>query len=73
MPLYILESEIWLDWQVQLEMPETEVDKNGLTRVKFRKDGWNFWTWRGHKVHYIKAGNACVQCLRDENGNTAKS
>ena len=39
-----------------MESPETEVDGNGVTRIKLKKQGWSFWTWRGHKIHYIKAG-----------------
>mmetsp|Transcript_28195 Transcript_28195/g.71897 ORF Transcript_28195/g.71897 Transcript_28195/m.71897 type:complete len:372 (-) Transcript_28195:235-1350(-) len=33
-----------------------ETDKNGLQRVKYDKEGWNFWQWQGHKVHWAVAG-----------------
>lgn len=33
-----------------------EQDKNGIARVKYQQSGWNYWTWRGHKIHYIQTG-----------------
>ncbi|KAL2902081.1 Pheophytinase chloroplastic [Bienertia sinuspersici] len=28
----------------------------GLERLPFRPEGYNFWTWRGHKIHYVEQG-----------------
>ncbi|XP_071711113.1 pheophytinase, chloroplastic [Rutidosis leptorrhynchoides] len=28
----------------------------GLERLPFKKDGYKFWTWRGHKIHYVEEG-----------------
>ncbi|KAF5736025.1 Alpha/beta-Hydrolases superfamily protein [Tripterygium wilfordii] len=28
----------------------------GLERLPFKPDGYNFWTWRGHKIHYVVQG-----------------
>ncbi|KAL6993559.1 hypothetical protein U1Q18_011673 [Sarracenia purpurea var. burkii] len=28
----------------------------GLERLPFRPEGYNFWTWRGHKIHYVQQG-----------------
>ncbi len=37
-----------------------EQDANGLTRVKFQEEGWNYWDWAGEfgdfRVHYLQAG-----------------
>ncbi|KAG0581452.1 hypothetical protein KC19_4G253000 [Ceratodon purpureus] len=41
-------------------MAETAVQggssKTGLEQLPYKKDGYNFWTWRGHKVHYVVKG-----------------
>ncbi|XP_068669320.1 pheophytinase, chloroplastic isoform X2 [Aristolochia californica] len=26
-------------------------------RLPFKPEGYNFWTWRGHKIHYVEQGN----------------
>ncbi|XP_059623626.1 pheophytinase, chloroplastic isoform X1 [Cornus florida] len=28
----------------------------GLERLPFKTEGYNFWTWRGHKIHYVEEG-----------------
>ena len=28
----------------------------GLERLPFKAEGYNFWTWRGHKIHYVQQG-----------------
>lgn len=30
----------------------------GIPRVKYDPEGWRYWQWRGHKCHYIAAGEA---------------
>lgn len=25
--------------------------------LPFKEDGYNFWTWRGHKIHYVVEGS----------------
>uniref|UniRef100_J3LG94 AB hydrolase-1 domain-containing protein n=2 Tax=Oryza brachyantha TaxID=4533 RepID=J3LG94_ORYBR len=27
-----------------------------LERLPFKADGYNFWTWRGHRIHYVEQG-----------------
>lgn len=38
--------------------PGLELDANGKSRIPYRPQGWNFWTWQGHKVHYLQAGDS---------------
>ena len=35
---------------------EMEQDSAGLQRLKFRRQGWSYWNWDGHDIHYVKAG-----------------
>ncbi|XP_050291338.1 pheophytinase, chloroplastic isoform X1 [Quercus robur] len=28
----------------------------GVERLEFKPDGYNFWTWRGHRIHYVVQG-----------------
>ncbi|KAL1818264.1 hypothetical protein DCAR_0414542 [Daucus carota subsp. sativus] len=28
----------------------------GLERLPFKPEGYNFWNWRGHKIHYVEQG-----------------
>ncbi|CAN6452958.1 unnamed protein product [Victoria cruziana] len=28
----------------------------GLEKLPFKPEGYNYWTWRGHKVHYVEQG-----------------
>lgn len=28
----------------------------GMERLPFKPEGYNYWTWRGHKIHYVKEG-----------------
>ncbi|GAB2279598.1 hypothetical protein Dimus_014240 [Dionaea muscipula] len=28
----------------------------GVERLPFKTDGYNFWTWRGHNIHYVVQG-----------------
>lgn len=28
----------------------------GLERLPFKPDGYNFWTWRGRRIHYVEQG-----------------
>lgn len=28
----------------------------GLERLPYKSEGYNFWTWRGHKIHYVEQG-----------------
>lgn len=27
-----------------------------MERLPFKPEGYNYWTWRGHKIHYVKEG-----------------
>lgn len=42
------------------EQLQVETDRNGLQRLKYLSEGWNFWEWRGHKIQYIKAGTEAL-------------
>ncbi|KAK3005138.1 hypothetical protein RJ639_017636 [Escallonia herrerae] len=39
-------------------MPSSLVSEpaQGLERLPFKSEGYNFWTWRGHKIHYVEEG-----------------
>lgn len=28
----------------------------GIERLPFKPDGYSFWTWQGHKIHYVEQG-----------------
>lgn len=28
----------------------------GAAKLPFKPEGYNFWTWRGHKIHYVVQG-----------------
>ncbi|GMH25189.1 hypothetical protein Nepgr_027032 [Nepenthes gracilis] len=28
----------------------------GVERLPFKPEGYNFWTWKGHKIHYVEQG-----------------
>jgi len=28
----------------------------GLEILPFKPDGYNFWTWRGRRIHYVEQG-----------------
>ncbi|KAG2408738.1 hypothetical protein LR48_Vigan01g183900 [Vigna angularis] len=29
---------------------------NGFERLPYKAEGYNYWTWRGHKIHYVVQG-----------------
>ncbi|XP_072964159.1 pheophytinase, chloroplastic [Typha angustifolia] len=29
----------------------------GMDRLPFKPEGYNFWTWKGHKIHYVEQGS----------------
>lgn len=34
-----------------------ERDPKGRERLAYKKDGWKFCTFEGHRVHYLQAGS----------------
>ena len=40
-----------------LEVP-LEVDSRGKTRMAYKEDGYQWWTWRSHDIHYVQAGDS---------------
>ena len=46
---------------------ELEQDSAGLQRLKFRRQGWSYWKWDGHDIHYVRAGDfrRAQGCLGD--------
>jgi hypothetical protein len=45
-----------VDYGTLLQPAGIETDVHGLQRLPLRKEGWNFWQWKGNRVHYITAG-----------------
>lgn len=39
-------------------MPSSLVSEpaQGLERLPFKPEGYNFWNWKGHKIHYVEQG-----------------
>ena len=35
---------------------ETTLCGQGRERLTLQTEGWSFWQWKGHKCHYISAG-----------------
>lgn len=29
---------------------------SGFDRLPYKAEGYNYWTWRGHKIHYVVQG-----------------
>ncbi|KAA6422970.1 MAG: alpha beta fold family [Trebouxia sp. A1-2] len=44
-------SSYWQD-------PGLETDIHGVNRVPYRDQGWNFWNWENHRIHYVQAGSS---------------
>jgi len=44
--------------EVGFMAPERETDGFGRERVRRRREGWSFWSWRGYRCHYCRAGDA---------------
>ncbi len=42
--------------------PGLETDIHGVNRVPYRDQGWNFWNWQNHRIHYVQAGK--LVCCR---------
>lgn len=38
--------------------PGLETDSHGVDRIPYREQGWNFWKWQNHKIHYVQAGSS---------------
>ncbi|KAL8168262.1 hypothetical protein V2J09_009761 [Rumex salicifolius] len=38
------------------ESPVAAKPITGMERLPFKSEGYNYWTWRGHKIHYVKQG-----------------
>lgn len=34
----------------------TEPSAQGMEKLPFKPEGYNFWTWRNHKIHYVVQG-----------------
>ncbi|CAN6453250.1 unnamed protein product [Victoria cruziana] len=35
---------------------DISIPMTGLEKLPFKPEGYNYWTWRGHKVHYVEQG-----------------
>lgn len=35
---------------------EAQPSSKGFERLPFKAEGYNYWTWRGHKIHYVVQG-----------------
>lgn len=40
-----------------MEPSVTTKPVEGLERLPFKPEGYNFWTWRDHKIHYVVQGD----------------
>ena len=38
--------------------PPTELDAQGVTRLKLLPKGWNSWKWRNHNINWLSAGES---------------
>ncbi|CAH9085126.1 unnamed protein product [Cuscuta europaea] len=36
---------------------EAAHQSQGLEKLPFKREGYNFWTWKGHKIHYVVEGD----------------
>lgn len=43
---------------VEICEPKLVKDFNGVDRLELSLDGWNQWSWRGHKINFIQAGDS---------------
>ena len=34
-----------------------EKDKHGSERLRLQRHGWQYWSWRNNRIHYIQAGD----------------
>lgn len=35
-----------------------------MPRIPYREQGWNFWRWQNHNIHYVQAGQPSdLRCL----------
>ena len=41
-----------------LQEAGSERDGRGDVRLPYKPEGWNFWRWQGHNIHYIQAGRS---------------
>jgi hypothetical protein len=39
--------------QPQAPPPALAEDEQGRTRLPWKSDGYSYWTWNGHRVHYV--------------------
>ncbi|OVA07056.1 Alpha/beta hydrolase fold-1 [Macleaya cordata] len=37
-------------------LSSTDDPVQGMERLPFKPEGYNFWSWRGHKIHYVEQG-----------------
>ncbi|XP_027917388.1 pheophytinase, chloroplastic isoform X1 [Vigna unguiculata] len=35
---------------------EAQPSSKGFERLPYKAEGYNYWTWRGHKIHYVVQG-----------------
>lgn len=52
----ILENPSSRLWLLSLGLKELDDDFLGSERLAFKPEGYNFWEWRGHKIHYVVQG-----------------
>jgi len=39
--------------------PALAVDARGRSRLPWRKEGYSYWSWQGHQIHYVALGTDC--------------
>lgn len=43
--------------------PTLVTDEQGRTRLPFKKEGYSYWQWQGHNIHYVALGTLCLLAL----------
>ncbi|KAK4261152.1 hypothetical protein QN277_004193 [Acacia crassicarpa] len=46
-----------------IESPLTAKPVQGVERLPYKPEGYNYCTWRGHKIHYIVQGEGSLVVL----------
>ncbi|XP_022136965.1 pheophytinase, chloroplastic isoform X2 [Momordica charantia] len=51
-----LKTELYNPTANRGSVPVRTTFQHRMERLPFKPEGYNFWTWRGHKIHYVVQG-----------------
>eukprot|EP00249_Psilotum_nudum_P016327 c25768_g1_i2 orf=102-863(+) len=52
-----VKEKVWAGGFKMMSTPSVWTgNKSGMQKLPFKSDGYNFWTWRGYKIHYVVQG-----------------